>query len=381
MIGGKKAKQVRTKILQQQKRTLGSTRSLPRSTPSFRELNATSSNTGFPFLDSDSDEEDEPFISPPSPEEDTLPPQLPPNIPSPTKKNSVQVRNPVRDLVNDTFLLREEMTDHQLDRVWEAFAGDSEVMLDEALTELLLEFLTLARSAAQKQITRQQKAKKHVQQKHIQRVATGRDLNVDETKDELTELNTDVHVKYPAIGSDELSRTAGTTAVKCNEIMAEIMRRGSSEESLDDLPFKQILLDPSEGPFVTKRTFRLKFPQLVEAICSETNLANISTLAPIRNASNGENLNWRPDTLPVGEITVHVEFNFEEIDVPDNEDFNIPPDVKISQFIDHLCVIYPDIVEYREDLEIQIVTQEKMISCMADEEFILEDECEVILLD
>ena len=85
--------------------------------------------------------------------------------------------------------------------------------------------------------------------------------------------------------------------------------------------------------------------------------------------------------MPVGDITIHVEFNFEDLELPDTEDFNIPSGVTVRVFIDHLCVVYPDIEEYKEDLEIQIVTPDRIKTVMFDDDTLLEHDYELVLLD
>lgn len=293
-------------------------------------------------------------------------------------QSPVPVCDPVRDLVNDVFLLEEELTTDKLEKVWEHFSDGEPALDDDSLEKLLIEFLILARAAAQRQITRQQQAVAHCAKK-ISRIDTGiPDANHNQIPDDLmklTELRRTVHEKYPAVGGNELAKEAGEAAVKCNQIIARIQRGASFLH-----PFKTIL-NPSCQE-VRKKDFMRNFPHLVANLSNATNLQTLCQLAPIRSASSGANLNWRPEALAVGPVGVKCEFEFEEIEnVPEEEEFNIPEGTSLRDFINHLCIIYEGIVEFKEELDIQVVTAESMESARWDSDRILLDGANLVLMD
>jgi len=294
------------------------------------------------------------------------------------EQSPVPVCDPVRDLVNDVFLLEvDDISVEKMEKVWDHFAEGETSLDDDSLERLLIEFLILVRAAAQRQITRQQQAVKHCEKRAFNRNDTALNVTEPTSKDlvKLTELKQTVHEKYPAVGGNELSKEAGEAAVKCNKIIARI-RRGASFLH----PFKSILNPACEE--VRKKHFMRNFPHLVENLSTATNLETLCQIAPIRSASSGANLNWRPDALSVGPVGVKCEFEFEDIEnVPEEEKFNIPENTTLKEFINHLCKIYEGIEEYKEELDIQIVTPDSLEPAEWDSDLLLHDGMNLVFMD
>jgi len=278
--------------------------------------------------------------------------------------------------VNDVFLLEDDLSSDKLEKVWDYFAEGEHYLDDDSLERLLIEFLILARAAAQRQITRQQQAVAHCA-KRLPRIDTGVQEAPQAPDDpvKLSELKQIVHEKYPAVGGNELAKEAGEAAVKCNQIIARIQRGANFLH-----PFKTILNPTADE--VRKHHFMRNFPHLVANLSKSTNLQTLCQLGPIRGASSGANLNWRPEALPLGPVEVKVEFEFEEIEhVPEEEKFNIPENTSLKEFINHLCILYEGITEYKEELDIQIVTSESMESALYNSDRILVNGDNLVLMD
>jgi len=306
---------------------------------------------------------------------------------SPTKKPSVLISKEMADLVDDAFLLQQEIPPEHLERVWNTFSEGNEYLADDDLELLIKEFMILGREAARRQIARQQKAVRHCTKK--QKMArqdtgvpkSGIEEATEDKKDLESEILNEVHQKFPAVGRRELCTEAGKTAVKCSQILARLTRGGAFL-----IPFKQILYpeldDVSEVEQIDKKHFVEYFPQLVYSLSSDTNLDKLSNLAPIRHASSGINLNWRPNSLPVGPVRVKCEFEFGEIEgVPEAEEFNIPENTALVTFMEHLIQCYPQIEDGKEDLEIQLVTADAITCVDADSETILYSGVELLMMD
>jgi len=322
----------------------------------------------------------------------TPPPEARIHVASPTKKPSIRDMNlllsdEMANLVDEAFTLRQEIPDDHLQRVWERFSHGDEFLHDDDLELLVREFLILGREAARKQVARQQKAVRHVSKKQkAARADTGMipqlqegDEGGDENQIEW-EIKNNCYERFPAVGGRELATQAGRTAVKCSQILARLTRGGGILH-----PCKQILypdLDDVSDVQIDQHHFMKNFPSLVYYLSSDTNLDKLCNLAPIRHASSGINLNWQPDSLPVGPVLVKCEFEFAAVEgVPDAEDFNIPENTSLCTFIEHLIQVYPQIEPAREELEIQIVTAESITCVDADSENILYSGVELLMMD
>lgn len=305
---------------------------------------------------------------------------------SPQKKPSILVSEEMCMLVDDAFIIQREIPEHHLELVWEHFSEGEKYLCDENLERLIKEFIILGREAARRQITRQQKAVRHCTKKQKMARAdtgipkSGLDEAVEDIKDFESDIKRDIHEKFPAVGGRELPTVAGKTAVKCSQILARVQRGSSFLYEL-----KQILYPESEDVHdvrIDQPHFMKYFPQLVYNLSSNTNLDKLKNLAPIRHASSGINLNWRPNSLPVGPVRVKCEFEFGEIEgVPETEDFNIPENTPLSVFIEHLIQIYPQIESGKEELEIQLVTAEAITCVDAKSDKILYSGVELLMMD
>ena len=97
-------------------------------------------------------------------------------------------------------------------------------------------------------------------------------------------------------------------------------------------------------------------------LCEITKFKNLTEHTPVRHASLGHNLMWVPGGLRVGDVMIDVEFNFEELEeLPEKDKFHIPPNTTVADFVDHLCIVYPDIEEYREELGSSCGTFETLV--------------------
>lgn len=307
-------------------------------------------------------------------------------VSSPTKRPSILVSAEMAMLVDDAFLLQNEIPHEHLTMVWDHFSEGCDHLCNDDLERLIREFMILGREAARKQIMRQQKAVRHCTNKQkLARVDTGIPKSgleeaVEDIKDFESDIKSDIHEKFPAVGGRDLPAEAGVAAVKCSQILARITRGASFLN-----PFKHILypeLDDVSDVLIDKPHFVKNFPQLVYNLSSDTNLDKLSNLAAIRHASSGVNLNWRPNSLPVGPVRVKCEFEFAEIEgVPDSEEFNIPDDTALVTFMHHLFQVYPQIEENKKELEIQMVTAESITCVDADAEIILYSGVELLMMD
>lgn len=322
------------------------------------------------------------------------PPEARIHAASPTKKPSIRDMNlllsdEMANLVDEAFTLRQEIPDDHLQRVWEHFSHGDEFLHDDDLELLIREFLILGREAARKQVARQQKAVRHVSKKQkaarsdtgmIPQLQEGDDGDGGDENQIEWEIKSNCYERFPAVGGRELATQAGRTAVKCSQILARLKRGGGILH-----PCKQILypdLDDVSDVQIDQHHFMKNFPSLVYYLSSDTNLDKLCHLAPIRHASSGINLNWQPDSLPVGPVRVKCEFEFGEVEgVPDAEDFNIPENTSLCTFIEHLIQVYPQIEPARDELEIQLVTAESITCVDADSETILYSGVELLMMD
>jgi len=289
--------------------------------------------------------------------------------PHPLEREKFDVEEAIQTLLTGIELVKDvtEITTAHIEKIWESFTQGEHRLRDSELKRLVVDLLTLGRYTAQCQIARQQQAVMHVQK-------VRKENGCADDEDDLRDLLLEVHERYPSVGKSNLRQIASAIAVSCNR---DINRARSDATYLSEV---KEMFDQTDD--IDRQNFIDHFPALYEYLYVQTNLFELSEIAPIQGACCGKNLHWHPEALPIGDIIVHVEFSLEELeDLPDNMDFSIPPNVTVKQFVDHLLIIYPELREFLDFLEIQIITTDSIDSVELDDDRILENDVELVFLD
>jgi len=261
-----------------------------------------------------------------------------------------------------------QMLMDNLKEIWKSF-HEGNLLFDERLEQLIREIIDVSQEYMKKQMSRQQKAFRKVL---LEIKSQTNNWDREKESDAIKQIRSH-HLHDEVLGSTKLASEVGKSLVLCSKIL--------NTDNLDPhflLMCKLRLLRHRmyssnailfDEHFIKYDEFLKHFNWMMVSINSKINLDEICQMKPFRSFRDAEEkyaidalLNkspkFRPGTeIPVGPVRVKCEFEFADIIlVPEEEDFHVPEGTSVKEFCQYIFQVYPQIIEYEEELEIQYIT-------------------------